>query len=226
MPFWTWGQSSSAHSIHTHFNEEVLSKWVSKYQQQPIFIFKSRTAWICRSQMTCGIRCIWALKITHGLRRHCFMRKSNCFELQGDLRVWALLLHDFMVGVWSVIISNVINTFYMGAGRGGHFVWTCVFYVEEEKTDNYILVGRRGAVSPVVRSQTFDIYEWWVAFVTAKLPLPQHYNCLVNILAANIDYLANPITEPAIDPLASSPTIGTLSKETLNSTCTIGSLTA
>lgn len=193
MPSWTWGQSSSVPSIHIHFNEEVLSRWVSKYQQQLVLIFKSRTAWISRSQMTCRIRCIWALRNTHGLRRHLFMRKSNCFELQGVLRVWALLLHDFMVGVWSVIISNVINTFYTGAG-GGSTLCERVFCVEEEKTDNYILVGRGGTVSPVVRSQTFDIYEWWAAFVTAKLPLPQHYNCLVNILAADIDYLANPIT--------------------------------
>lgn len=156
--------------------------------------------------------------------------KSNCFELQGDLRVWALLLHDFMAGVWSVIISNVINTFYTGAGgprrgRGGTLCErVCFVWKRKKQTITYWLGG--GAASPVVRSQTFDIYEWRAAFVTAKLPLPQHYNCLVNILAADIDYLANPITEPAIDPLASSRTIGTLSKETLNSTCTIGSLTA
>lgn len=43
------------------------------------------------------------------------MYKDNCCELEGDLRVWALLLHDFMTGVWSVIISNVINTFSTGA---------------------------------------------------------------------------------------------------------------
>lgn len=152
--------------------------------------------------------------------------ENNCYELQGDLRVWALLLHDFMAGVWSVIISNVINTFSMGAAGGSALCERVCFVRETEK--RRLCVGFvRGWASFVILTGACNIGEWWcVAFVTQGLPLPQSYNYLVNILATSIDYLANPITEPAIDPSASSATISTLSKETLNSTCTIGSLTA
>lgn len=45
------------------------------------------------------------------------------------------------------------------------------------------------------------------------LPPSQHYNYLVNILEGSIDHSPNPITEPTIDPSASSWTISTLSRE-------------
>lgn len=171
-------------------------------------------------------------------RRRCFIVKSNCSERQ-----WAL--HDFTARVWSVIISNVINTFYTEAGGGGargvwggHFVWTCVF-CWKRKTDNCMLcvcvcenvcvwVWVCG-VSSFHRSESKLWYVQMTGSVChrrALLSLQHHYNCLVNILAADIDYLANPITEATIDPLASGPAVSTLSKETLNSTCTLGSLTA
>ena len=63
-----------------------------------------------------------------------FMYKNNCCELQGDLRVRALLLHDFMAGVWSVIISNVINTFSTGAVEGSALGECVCFVCKTEKT--------------------------------------------------------------------------------------------
>lgn len=68
--------------------------------------------------------------------------------------------------------------------------------------------------------------RWRVAFVAEGPSLPQRYNYLVNILVTSIDHVANPISEAAIDPSASSPTISTLRKETLNTARTIGSLPA
>lgn len=166
-------------------------------------------------------------------------RKSNCLEL-----LWALLLRDFTARVWSVIISNVINTFYTGAGGwwwglagegteggGSLCVNMCVLRGREKQT-----IACGGCVCACAVSffhgsesnpQTFDMYKWRAAFAAAELfPPPHRYNCLVNILAGYIDYLANPITEAAIDPLASRPALSTLSKETLNSACTLGSLAA
>ena len=102
----------------------------------------------------------------------------------------------------------------------------CVLCVRQ-KRDNYVSGLEGGtyllssSLEPVISKNDGVLHV-----LQRGPPLPQHYNYLVNILAASIDYLANPITEPPIDPSASSPTISTLSKETLNSTPTIGSLTA
>lgn len=83
----------------------------------------------------------------------------------------------------------------------------CVFCGRWE--NRQLCVGLGGAVSFVILTQAWNVYELCFAFTTVGLPLSQHFNYLVNILATNIDYLANPITESAIDPSTSSPTIST-----------------
>lgn len=156
------------------------------------------------------------------------MCKNNCCELCRDLRVRALLLNIFMAGVWSVIISNVINTFSTGAAGGSAIVWVCVCVLcVRHKRDNYAVGLEEGCIFCHSHSSPNIYWSMMVSCICSSGAVSfQRYNYLVNILVTSIDFVANPISEAAIDPSASSPTISTLRKETLNTTRTIGSLTA